>query len=163
MTHSLSIKMQVDAHKQKMMYQREGRRGEEKVGGFETKLQSFVSHRWKDGERREEGGGGFRWKDTPEMGRCRECSSVARDLSCLRLAACVCVCAYEEANIVMLANMPSPLPYSYALPDPSRQTESKPFIYYCVLAVWGKTMMLMFLYRNVYSRIRLFRQIQQER
>lgn len=77
-----------------MMYQREGRRGEEKVGGIETKLQSFVSHRWKDGERGEEGGGGFRWKDTPEMGRCRECSSVARDLSCLRLAACVCVCIW---------------------------------------------------------------------
>lgn len=47
--------MQVDAHKQKIMYQREGGRGEEKVGGIETKLQSFVSHRWKDGERREEG------------------------------------------------------------------------------------------------------------
>lgn len=39
----------------------------------------------------EEGGRSFRWKDTPEMARCRECSSVERDLSCLWLAACVCV------------------------------------------------------------------------
>lgn len=46
----------------KMMYQRILQR--EKEGEvkrkIETKLQSFVSHRWKDVERREEGGGGFR-------------------------------------------------------------------------------------------------------
>lgn len=41
----------------------------------------------------EEGGSSFRWKDTPEMARCRECSSVERDLSCLWLAAWMYVCA----------------------------------------------------------------------
>lgn len=160
--HSLSIKMQVDAHKQKIMYRRERRRGKEKVRGIETKLQSFVSHRWKDGERREEGAVASdekipqRWGDVGN-------AVVLRGIWAASDWLLACVCANEEANIIMLANMPSPLPYSYALPDPSRQTESKPFIYYCVLAVWGKTMMLMFLYRNVYSRIRLFRHIQQER
>jgi len=43
---------------------------------------------------REKRGGGW-WlqiKDTPEMGRCRECSSAERDASRLWLADCVCVC-----------------------------------------------------------------------
>jgi len=58
-------RLQVNAQTKKMKKsenptEREGGRGEEKVGGIKTKLQSFVSQRWKDGGRREEGGGGFR-------------------------------------------------------------------------------------------------------
>jgi len=46
---------------------------------------------------REKRGGGW-WlqiKDTPEMGRCRECSSAERDASRLWLAACVCGSQYR--------------------------------------------------------------------